>query len=303
MPRYVAGVNTPDSIINTNDTRLLTRGFSGQFLDPHHTDGRVQDWNLTIEKEIMANTVVARRLCRQLRRQAAAVDQLQRPDSGLHLVRDAENASADRRVRHCGEAAVRPDTYGNINLFTASGYGSYNGVQFELERRFSNGFAFQIFWVIGNTLLVNRDTDDTQAADAVLSINKFLPGAVPRISTSATASSTTSAIRTRPNTSSAGTSSPTCRSAGKKFGGNARGALRQADRRLADCRPRQHPDELLDPAHQHLSDHGNDVEMYGYKYPIEDCRSGACFPGYLWWNGYIPANRINSVDAKASRTA
>ena len=25
--------------------------------------------------------------------------------------------------------------------------------------------------------------------------------------------------------------------------------------------------------------------------------SGDCFPGYLWWNGYIPANRINSVDA------
>jgi hypothetical protein len=37
--------------------------------------------------------------------------------------------------------------------------------------------------------------------------------------------------------------------------------------------------------------------VYGYKYPIQDCRSGNCFPGYLWWNGYIPANRINSVDA------
>ncbi|MEK7403493.1 MAG: hypothetical protein AAB225_00150, partial [Acidobacteriota bacterium] len=42
---------------------------------------------------------------------------------------------------------------------------------------------------------------------------------------------------------------------------------------------------------------GNKVEIYGYKYPIQDCRSGACRPGYLWWNGYIPANQINSVDA------
>jgi hypothetical protein len=42
---------------------------------------------------------------------------------------------------------------------------------------------------------------------------------------------------------------------------------------------------------------GNPVEIYGYKYPIQDCQSGSCFPGYLWWNGYIPANRINSVDA------
>jgi hypothetical protein len=42
---------------------------------------------------------------------------------------------------------------------------------------------------------------------------------------------------------------------------------------------------------------GNDIEFYGYKYPIQDCRSGTCWPGYLWWNGYIPANQINSVDA------
>jgi hypothetical protein len=41
---------------------------------------------------------------------------------------------------------------------------------------------------------------------------------------------------------------------------------------------------------------GNQIETYGYKHPIEDCTSGTCYPGYLWWNGYIPANRINSVD-------
>jgi hypothetical protein len=40
------------------------------------------------------------------------------------------------------------------------------------------------------------------------------------------------------------------------------------------------------------------VEIYGKQYPIEDCRSGQCIPGYLWYNGYIPANRINSYDAQ-----
>jgi hypothetical protein len=46
---------------------------------------------------------------------------------------------------------------------------------------------------------------------------------------------------------------------------------------------------------------GNNVEIYGYKSPIEDCRSGVCYPGYLWWNGYIPANRINSVDPRTGK--
>ena len=40
---------------------------------------------------------------------------------------------------------------------------------------------------------------------------------------------------------------------------------------------------------------GTPVQIYGYKYPIQNCTSGACQPGYLWWNGYIPANQINSV--------
>jgi hypothetical protein len=42
---------------------------------------------------------------------------------------------------------------------------------------------------------------------------------------------------------------------------------------------------------------GNSIEYYGFKYKIQDCTSGSCFPGYLYFNGYIPANRINSVDA------
>jgi hypothetical protein len=40
------------------------------------------------------------------------------------------------------------------------------------------------------------------------------------------------------------------------------------------------------------------VRIYGMKYPIEDCRSGPCFRGYLYYNGYIPANQINSSNAQ-----
>lgn len=38
----------------------------------------------------------------------------------------------------------------------------------------------------------------------------------------------------------------------------------------------------------------NKLEIYGAKYKIQDCRSGVCLDGYLYYNGYIPANRINS---------
>jgi hypothetical protein len=45
---------------------------------------------------------------------------------------------------------------------------------------------------------------------------------------------------------------------------------------------------------------GEPIHLYGYKYPIQDCRSGLCQPGYLWWNDYIPANQINSKDANGN---
>lgn len=39
--------------------------------------------------------------------------------------------------------------------------------------------------------------------------------------------------------------------------------------------------------------HFGQVDIYGTKYKISDCRSGTCIPGYLYYNGYIAANRIN----------
>jgi hypothetical protein len=58
VPRYTAGVNTSDdSIININDTRTIGRGFQAIQIDPHLTDPKVQEWNFTIEKEIVTNMV------------------------------------------------------------------------------------------------------------------------------------------------------------------------------------------------------------------------------------------------------
>ena len=54
---------------------------------------------------------------------------------------------------------------------------------------------------------------------------------------------------------------------------------------------------MVEPADETITRPAIPIEYYGFKYPIQDCTSGTCFPGYLYLNGYIPANRINSVDA------
>jgi hypothetical protein len=297
VPQYFAGVNTPDSIINTTDTRLLSRGFNAQFLDPHHQDGRVQDWNLTIEKEVMANTVVrASYIGNYGDRQQQWVNYNDATPEYIWYATRKEPLPTGE----FSSVARRPydsKTYGNINLFTTSGYGRYNGVQFELERRFNKGFSFQTFWVIGNTLLVNRDTDDTQSLDAVLGVNNFLPGAVP---TDVDERNRFLNYKRDPNT-------PKHQfrwnfvvdlpfGAGKKFAGGARGAVDKVIggwqiASLGNIRTNYWTQPTK------VNPNRNNIEVYNYDHPIEDCRSGVCYPGYLWWNGYIPANRINSVDA------
>ncbi|MGH9660714.1 MAG: hypothetical protein ACRD96_19345, partial [Bryobacteraceae bacterium] len=297
VPTYVAGVNTPDSIINTTDTRLLARGFSAQFLDPHHADGRVQDWNLTVEKEVMADTVVRIAYVGNYgdKQQQWVNYNDSTPDYIWYATRKeplptGPFASVARR-------SYDQQTYGSINLFSATGYGRYNGVQFEIERRYSNGIGFQAFWVIGNTLLVNRDTDGTQSADAVLGLNNFLPGAAPADPQERNRFLN---YKRDPNTPKHQfrwnfiVDLPFGR--GKKFGSGAGGAVDKLIggwqiAGLGNIRTNYWtlPTNVYPVA-------GQNVEVYGYQHPIEDCRSGVCYPGYLWWNGYIPANRINSTD-------
>jgi hypothetical protein len=37
------------------------------------------------------------------------------------------------------------------------------------------------------------------------------------------------------------------------------------------------------------------IQNYGSSVPITDCRSGACHPEYLWFNGYIAPTVINAA--------
>ena len=297
VPRYNAGVNTPDSIIDTNDTRLLARGFNVGVLDPNHTEGRVQDWNLTFEKEIMANTVV---------RVGYVGNYGDKQQQEIHY-NDATPAYIWYATRKeplptgpFASVATRPydqQAYGNITMYAPTGYGRYNGLEFEMQRRFSDGFAYQIFWNVGNTYLVNQDTDGTQGIESMPSINVFLPGAVP----------TDSNERNRFLNYRRDQNTPKHQirwnfifelpfGRGKKVLGNARGFV---DKLIGGWQIaglgniRQGYWSL--PTNYYPT--GNPVEIYGFNNPIEDCTSGDCFPGYLYWNSYIPANRINTRDA------
>ncbi len=297
VPVYTAGVNTPNSIINTNDTRLLARGFNIGLLDPYHTESRVQDWNLTIEKEIMDSTLL--RVSYIGNHGDHQQQEVHYNDATPAYIWYATTKTPLPTGAFSG-VATRPydqKAYGDITLYTNSGYGNYNGVEFELQKRFSKGYSYQLFWNVGNTYVLNRDTDSTQTADAMASINTFLPGTVP----------TDFNTRNRFLNYKRDANTPKHQirwnfiaelplGKGKKFLDSSNGIVEK----LVGGWQVAGLGNMRQGYWQIPTDYyptGTPIEEYGYKYPIKDCQSGTCYPGYLWWNGYIPANKINSVGA------
>jgi len=291
VPTYVAGLNTPSSLINTNETRLLTRGsFDAVRINPDIRDPRVHDWNLTVEKEVMSNTVFRVGLV------GNHTVNIQQNQAFNDAPNDYIYYSTQKKAKPTGEfanVALRPfdqNVYGSITQYNSTGYEWYNGMQFELERRFSKGFGYQLFYNVANTL---------KASSTVPATTSYLPGAVP---------SDFDARNTFINYSR-DTTAPKQQirwnfiaelpfGKGKLVAGNSGKVL---DKLIGGWQTAGTgswktsywalPTNLGYPT-------GTPLEVYGYKYPIQDCTSGACFPGYLWYNGYIPANRINSVDAQ-----
>ena len=293
VPQYVAGVNSQNAI-DVMDTRTLPRGFaSASFLDRHSPDGRVQDWNLTLERDLRGSTVM----------RVSYVGNY----SGNQEVWVRHNESTPSYIWYAtklermptGEfasVATRPwdqTVYSSVNEYTNKGWSRFNGLQLELERRYEKGYAYQLFYVLGNTMMVGGQ----ESSDYVGSLNVYLPGAVP----------TDIDERIRFMQYRRDWEIPKHRvrwnfvadlpfGKGKKIWSGASGLVEKfiGGWQLAGMGNLRTYFFSL-PTGIYPKD-SKSIEVYGYKYPIEDCRSGRCYPGYLWWNGYIPANQINSVD-------
>jgi hypothetical protein len=189
--------------------------------------------------------------------------------------------------------------WGYIERWQNTGWGNSNGVQFEIERRYSKGIAYQLFYVITNSLKAGGDGYDLTSN--IPELNQQLPGVLPADVNA----------RNRLLNYQRDISIPKHRvrwnflvdlpfGKGKPVLGNAGTWL---DRlvggwQISGLGSLSSTWQAMPTG---MFPTGTDFEIYGYKYPIEDCTSGVCYPGYLWNNGYIPAYRINSVDARTGK--
>ena len=129
---YSASDNINGFGYNTNRPTLadaesgVSGGFFGQFVSGSFRNGYMQDWNLTIEREIARNTVFS----------VGYVG-----SKGTHLVREY-----DENIAEPGPGPVQPRRpypyYSGVLIIDSGDSSTYNALQTRVEKRYSSGLVF-----------------------------------------------------------------------------------------------------------------------------------------------------------------
>jgi len=293
IPTVIAGVNSSTQLDATRITGITRGSGSMYYLDPRQPTARAHQWNLLVEREMFTNTVV----------KLGYIGTHGTRMSQWYTYNDASPAyiwyATTGQPFPTGEfanVARRPydqQVYGTIQRYQKTGWSNYNGFQAEFEHRYSKGYAFQVFYVMSNAM---RVAGDGWRDDILRPASYYLPGSVPE----------DDAARNRLLFYRRDTGIPKHRvnwnflvdlpfGKGKPIAGNANrlvntviGGWQIAGYGSLVSRYFQLPTSYWGAQ--------NGVEVYGKQHPIQDCRSGVCYDGWLYWNGYIPANRVNSTN-------
>ncbi|MBM3735754.1 MAG: hypothetical protein FJW39_08200 [Acidobacteria bacterium] len=295
VPTVVAGVNSANQL-DASRISGITRGSGSLFyLHPRQPTARAHEWNLFVEREMFGNTVFK---IGYVGTHGARMSQWYGfNDNPLDYIwftttrqpfPTGQFASVARRL-------YDKEVYGTMQRYQKTGWSNFNGVQLEFEHRYSKGYAFQVFYVMSNAL---RVAGDGWRDDTLRPASYFLPGTVPEDDNA----------RNRLLYYRRDTGIPKHRvnwnflvdlpvGRGKALGRNAGRAL---DAVIGGWQVAGNGSLVSRYVTLPTGNWGpiSGVEKYGKKHPVQDCRSGVCYDGWLYWNGYIPANRINSRDPR-----
>ncbi|MEK7408654.1 MAG: TonB-dependent receptor [Acidobacteriota bacterium] len=294
VPTIIAGVNSANVIDVNKATGIARGGATMYYFDPHQPTARAHEWNLMLERELVADTSIkigyvgthGARMSQWYSYNESPPAYVWYTTTGLPYPTGPYANVARRNFDQ--------QVYGSIRAYQKTGWSNNSSFQIEVQHRYSKGYAFQAFYVMSNAM---RVAGDGWRDDQLPAINMFLPGIVPADNNA----------RNRLLFYRRDTGIPKHRvnwnwivdlpfGKGKPLGRDAGGLLNAliggwqiAGNGALTSRYFQLPASNWGPAGK--------VEVYGKKYPIQDCRSGVCYDGWLYWNGYIPANRINSYAA------
>jgi hypothetical protein len=300
-PSIIAGKNSANAVTFDKPLGITpgTESFQNAYFADKQPSSRVHDWNMTFEKELIQDTVMR---VAYVGNHATHQDSYDDWNAQAPTFTYVTNTKLTPPTGVAANTATRPNPtqpYGNLQEYRKDGWGWSNGLQVEFERRYAKGVGFQLMYMLMN--VTKAASHGWYGDSSVAPVSSFLPNTVP----------TDHDERMRLLLYTRDTTVP------------------QHEIRwnwIADL-PVGKDKALLPNSNKYLNaiiggwqvsglgrwrtnffnlptsiwPTGTPVEYYGHKYPIEDCRSGVCRPGYLLWNGYIPAHQINSTDPRTGK--
>ena len=299
-PQYVAGVNTREIIPVDRPVGIAPGSPSVYYWDPEQPMSRAYQYSVTAEREMYRDMVFRLSFTGAHGRNLDQWWYMNQPVVSPYVW--FVKTGTPLPTGTYANTATRPfdqTTYGTIARYQRTGYTNYNSFVLEVNKRFSRGYAFQAFYNLANSFRIGgngwRDSP-------ILSPDNFLPGSVPTdpdaFNRFYNYQRDTTVPKHRVNWNFLA-DVPAGR--GKLLGRNAGRFLNSmiAGWQLAGYGAMRSRYWALG-----VNNWGSvgQVEVYGRKYPIQDCRGGACFPGYLYYNGWIPPTQVNSTNAQGART-
>ncbi|HWR50929.1 MAG TPA: carboxypeptidase-like regulatory domain-containing protein [Bryobacteraceae bacterium] len=294
VPTIIAGKNSTNAVSMTNPTSIApgSESFQAAYFDPNQPTSRVHDWNLTLEKEVASNMVMRVAYVGNRATHQDSYDNLNEmiPNYVWYMTKQEKLPTGTLANQLRRPYSEYP--YGDLQEYRKDGWSNSNGAQFELERRYSKGVGFQVFYTLIN--VAKAGGHGWQSDSLVSPTSSYLPGAVPEDRTE----------RMKLLLYARDISVPKHEvrwnwiadlpfGKGKPLGRNANsfvnaiiGGWQVSGMGRLRSNYTMLPTDIWPT--------GENVEFYGHDVPIEDCRGGACRPGYLMWNGYIPAHQINT---------
>ena len=304
VPTVIAGQNSQNAL-DLSQVQGISPG-SGQvfWVDPHEPTSRAEMWNLTYEKEVAPNTALSLGYV------------------GTHAFRLPQyysiNDVPSDFIWYTNTGQPKPDNfvqqqpfdqvYGTMQEYRKTGWSNDNSFQVQLQHQYSKGYAYQVYYVLSNAF---RAAGDGWRSDYVIAPNLFPAGTMPASQllplTAAPYGNTVSSFfyheADRLQNYHRDTRVPQHRvvwnwigdlpfGRGKMFGRNANGLLNAIIGGWQFAGDGTLFSRWFSPPTS-LYGAWNGVQIYGKKYKVQDCTGGQCQSGYLWWNGYIPANVIN----------
>jgi len=294
-PSILAGVNDLNAIPLDPSVSLQPGSANISFFALNQPDPQVQNWNMTLEKQVMPNTVLS---FGYVGNHSAHLEQLLQINQAAPAY--IWYLSTGQPLPTGSLSGVATNNYdqqviSRLEQWQNTGWGNSNGIQVQLQRHFAKGYAYQFFYVMDNALSAGGQS--YSGTSVINASNQYLPGTMPSNAyqydrlLNYQRDTTVPKHRFRWNWVA---DLPVGQ--GKALLHNANGILNKiVGGWQVTGIGSANSTYFTVPSGDFPT--GVPIQIYGYKYPIQNCTSGTCYPGYLWWNGYIPSTQINSHNA------